>query len=100
MTERLIRTGALLATLALALAAAVPAAAQEQGQGQSQGEASFNTGLTHLRDGRADLAVEEFQSAVKADPKNPYFHKALGLSLRAPAELRPRRSPRCARRSS
>ena len=81
MTERLIRKGALLATLALALAAAVPAAAQEKGQGQSQGEANFNTGIAHLSGGRVDLAVEEFRRAVKADQKNPYFRKALGLSL-------------------
>ena len=43
-------------------------------------EARFNAGLTHLRDGRPKLALEEFQNAIKQDPKNPYFHKGLGLA--------------------
>jgi type IV pilus assembly protein PilF len=46
----------------------------------SDAEARFNAGLTHLRDGRPKLAVEEFQRAIKQDPKNPYFHKGLGLA--------------------
>jgi type IV pilus assembly protein PilF len=43
-------------------------------------EARFNAGLTHLRDGRPKLALEEFQNAIKQDPKNPYFYKGLGLA--------------------
>jgi Tfp pilus assembly protein PilF len=43
-------------------------------------EARFNAGLTHLREGRPKLALEEFQNAIKQDPKNPYFHKGLGLA--------------------
>src|SRR5688572_18652313 len=46
----------------------------------SDAEARFNAGLTHLRDGRPKLALEEFQQAIKQDPKNPYFHKGLGLA--------------------
>jgi len=46
----------------------------------SDAEARFNAGLTHLRDGRPKLALEEFQRAIKQDPKNPYFHKGLGLA--------------------
>ena len=46
----------------------------------SDAEARFNAGLTHLRDGRPQLALEEFQRAIKQDPKNPYFHKGLGLA--------------------
>ncbi len=44
------------------------------------GEARFSTGLMHLREGRFDLALEEFKKAVKSDPKNPYFQKGLGLA--------------------
>ena len=42
---------------------------------------SFNAGLNHLREGRPELAVEEFKKAVKQDPKNPYFQKGLGPGL-------------------
>jgi Tfp pilus assembly protein PilF len=47
------------------------------------GEARFNTGLMHLREGRVDLALDEFKKAVKADPKNPYFQKGLGQAYAA-----------------
>jgi len=50
-----------------------PATAQE-------GEVSFNAGLGHLRDGRADLAIEAFEDAIDEDGENPYFHKGLGLA--------------------
>lgn len=43
-------------------------------------EMSFNTGLTHLREGRPQLALEEFKKAVKGDDKSPYFQKGLGLA--------------------
>jgi superkiller protein 3 len=43
-------------------------------------EMSFNSGLTHLREGRPQLALEEFKKAVKGDPKSPYFQKGLGLA--------------------
>ena len=49
-------------------------------QANNDAEARFNAGLTHLRDGRPKLALEEFQSAIKQDPKNPYFYKGLGLA--------------------
>ena len=35
-------------------------------------------GLTHLREGRAELALEEIKKAVSQDDKNPYFYKGLG----------------------
>jgi tetratricopeptide (TPR) repeat protein len=41
-------------------------------------EASFNAGLNHLREGRPQMALEEFKRAVQKDGKNPYFHKGLG----------------------
>ncbi len=49
----------------------------------TDGEARFNTGLMHLREGRIDLALDEFKKAVKADPKNPYFQKGLGQAYAA-----------------
>ncbi len=42
------------------------------------GEVEFNSGLTHLREGRVDLAIESFKTAVNKDKKNPYFYKGLG----------------------
>ncbi|HXK12170.1 MAG TPA: tetratricopeptide repeat protein [Vicinamibacteria bacterium] len=68
-----IRTAALLVALAgPALAQSPPAA-----------ETRFSTGVMHLREGRVDLALEEFKKAVKEDPKNPYFQKGLGLAYAA-----------------
>lgn len=61
------------AVFVLALAGG-PAAAQSS----AEGETHFQTGLMHLREGRTDLALEEFKKAVKSDPKNPYFYKGLG----------------------
>src|SRR5687768_10592088 len=46
-------------------------------------ETFFNAGLSHLRDGRTDMALEEFKKAVRADGKNPYFYKGLGLAYAA-----------------
>ena len=45
-----------------------------------EAEMSFNSGLTHLREGRPQLAVEDFKKAVKGDSKSPYFLKGLGLA--------------------
>jgi Flp pilus assembly protein TadD len=47
-------------------------------QSPPEAEMRFSTGVSHLREGRVDLALEEFKRAVKDDPKNPYFHKGLG----------------------
>jgi Tfp pilus assembly protein PilF len=73
----IIRTSSVL--LASAVLAA-PAPAQQQ---NPEAEARFNAGLTHLRDGRPKLAVEEFEAAIKRDGKNPYFYKGLGLAYAA-----------------
>jgi len=51
--------------------------ARAQGPGMDA-ETLFNTGLNHLREGRTQDAVEFFKKAIKADGKNPYFHKGLG----------------------
>jgi Tfp pilus assembly protein PilF len=67
--------------LSLALVAVFPAA---RALAQStDGEARFSAGLMHLREGRVDLAIDEFKKAVKADPKNPYFAKGLGQAYAA-----------------
>jgi len=63
-----------LAVLVLVVLAA-PLAAQGV-----DAELLFNAGLAHLREGRPQLAVEEFRKAVKQDPKNPYAYKGLGLA--------------------
>jgi Flp pilus assembly protein TadD len=65
-----LRTG----ILSLVLATAAAAGAQ-----QDDGEAHFNSGLTHLREGRSTLALEEFKKAIKRNGKNPYFYKGLGV---------------------
>jgi len=79
ISRTLIRTRAAAAALAILLfplavlgdqAAAPPV----------DGETRFNNGLEHLRGGRLEMALEEFKSAVKQDPKNPYFYKGLGVA--------------------
>lgn len=54
----------------------LPAAAQLPVDAESR----FNLGVGHLRDGRIDLAIEQFQLAVKQDPKNAFFLKGLALA--------------------
>ncbi|MBI3932861.1 MAG: tetratricopeptide repeat protein [Acidobacteria bacterium] len=63
-------------SLALALVGPVPALAQAGPAADP--EIAFSVGLTHLREGRWQLALEELRKAVKQDPKNPYFQKGLG----------------------
>ena len=74
---RFIRPLHIAAALLLTLSATEAAA---QMPPSTDAEARFNSGLTHLRDGRPKLALAEFQGAIKQDPKNPYFHKGLGLA--------------------
>ncbi|MGE5126512.1 MAG: tetratricopeptide repeat protein [Betaproteobacteria bacterium] len=52
-------------------------------QSPAEAELRFSTGVMHLREGRVDLALEEFKKAAKEDPKNPYFQKGLGQALAA-----------------
>jgi Tfp pilus assembly protein PilF len=52
-------------------------------QSSPEAESRFSAGITHLREGRVDYAVEELKAAVKADPKNPYFRKGLGQAYSA-----------------
>jgi Flp pilus assembly protein TadD len=55
-------------------------------QSPPEAELRFSTGVMHLREGRIDLALEEFKRAVKEDPKNPYFQKGLGQAYAAKRE--------------
>ncbi len=52
-------------------------------QSPAEAELRFSTGVMHLREGRVDLALEEFKRAAKEDPKNPYFQKGLGQAYAA-----------------
>ena len=64
--------------------AATPALAQDSA------EESPSSGVMHLREGRVDLALEEFKRAVEDDPKNPYFQKGLGLAYAAERDWKKR----------
>jgi Flp pilus assembly protein TadD len=80
------RTAALpRVTLAVLLLTAPFALAQSS----PEAEMRFSTGVMHLREGRNDLALEEFKKAVKEDGKNPYFQKGLGLAYSAKREWKP-----------
>jgi Tfp pilus assembly protein PilF len=71
-------------TAALVVALAGPAlAGSALAQSPPEAEARFSTGVMHLREGRVDLALDEFKRAAKEDPKNPYFQKGLGLAYAA-----------------
>jgi len=73
--------------LAAVLSAASPAPARAQSSPEA--EMRFSTGVMHLREGRVDLALEEFKKAVKEDDKNPYFQKGLGLAYSAKRQWKP-----------
>lgn len=66
----------LVAVVGIGLLGFVPVALAQKGGNDA--ETRFAAGLVHLREGRAAMAVEEFQKAIKGDEKNPYFYKGLG----------------------
>ena len=49
----------------------------------AEAEGRFNVGITHLREGRVDLAIDTIKQAIKADPKNAFFYKGLGTAYAA-----------------
>ena len=49
----------------------------------AEAEARFNVGITHLREGRVDMAIDTIRQAIKADPKNAFFYKGLGTAYQA-----------------
>jgi tetratricopeptide (TPR) repeat protein len=77
----MIRPAAVLRLAVALLLPGLPALAQSS----ADAEMRFSTGVMHLREGRIDLALEEFKKAVKEDAKNPYFQKGLGLAYSAKA---------------
>jgi Flp pilus assembly protein TadD len=81
MTRRAFR----LSLLALAI---LPLGAPEaRGQAAAaDAELTFAAGLTHLREGRLENALDSFRKAVKQDPKNPYFYKGIGVAQAQLAE--------------
>jgi Flp pilus assembly protein TadD/predicted regulator of Ras-like GTPase activity (Roadblock/LC7/MglB family) len=81
----MIRPAALLRVTLAVLLPALPAFAQSS----PEAEMRFSTGVMHLREGRVELALEEFKKAVKEDGKNPYFQKGLGLAYSAKREWKP-----------
>jgi superkiller protein 3 len=80
MTELLSLRAVRIAAAAGVALALLPSAARAQSAKVSDSEASFNAGLTHLRENRPALALELFKKAVKEDPKNAYAYKGLGLT--------------------
>jgi Tfp pilus assembly protein PilF len=53
------------------------------GQGREDAETRFAMGVNHLREGRIDMALDDFQKAAKLDPKNAYVMKGLGQAYAA-----------------
>jgi Flp pilus assembly protein TadD len=92
------------ASLPLLVVAAVMAApapvAHAQGKAGSEAEITFNLGLTHLREGRLEEAIEAFKKAIKQDGKNPYIYKGLGVAYAQYADKCPATDTRCRTSSS
>ncbi len=85
VNEMKMRPAAVLQVTLAVLLPVLPAFAQSS----PEAEMRFSTGVMHLREGRVDLALEEFKKAVKEDGKNPYFQKGLGLAYSAKREWKP-----------
>jgi Flp pilus assembly protein TadD len=69
--------------------AILPGARPALAQSSPEAEMRFSTGVMHLREGRVELALDEFKKAVREDGKNPYFQKGLGLAYSAKREWKP-----------
>jgi Tfp pilus assembly protein PilF len=69
-------TSRLAIAILLFCAGTIPAAIAQS----PEAEMFFSAGLTHLRENRPQLALEEFKKAVKGDGKSPYFQKGLGVA--------------------
>lgn len=74
--------------LVLVLSPVLLVAGRAHAQTSPDAESRFRAGVTHLSEGRTELAAEEFKQAVKQDPKNPYFHKGLGQAYAAQNKLK------------
>lgn len=69
-------------SLAALLAFSVPALAQDP-----EAELRFNAGVRMLRDGFPGRALVELQAALKKDPRNAFYFKALGIVYSQLADL-------------
>lgn len=83
MTMRICRIGLRAPAVLALLWAGSPAL---RAQSPAEAELRFSTGVMHLREGRVDLALEDFKRAAREDPKNPYFQKGLGQAYAAKRE--------------
>jgi Tfp pilus assembly protein PilF len=72
------RTGALAALVLVTLSSGLRAQSFN-----TEAEARFNVGISHIREGRYDLAIDTIKQAIKADPKNAFFYKGLGTAYAA-----------------
>jgi Flp pilus assembly protein TadD len=81
--------------VALLIALAPVAQAWQAKAPNADAEITFNTGLTHLREGRTEMALESFKKAIARDPKNAYFHKALGIAYSQLADKCPPADSHC-----
>lgn len=66
----------LIAVAVIAAATALPIAAQEN----PEAELRFNAGVRMLREGMPERALSEIQEALKKDPSNAFYLKALGIT--------------------
>lgn len=82
-------------TLVALVVALATAAFATQNKNSAEAEITFGTGLSHLREGRTEMALESFKKAISRDPKNAYFHKALGIAYSQLADKCPPNDSRC-----
>jgi Flp pilus assembly protein TadD len=80
--KKTVRCSSVLAAMLLLSSATLLVAQQPK----LDGEARFNNALAHLREGRLEMALDEFKGAIKEDPKNPYFYKGLGVAYSSLAD--------------
>jgi type IV pilus assembly protein PilF len=69
------------------VALAVTFAGTASAQVKPDASATFNAGLAHLKDGRPEVALEEFKRAIKVDPKNALYYKGLTVAYAQLADL-------------
>jgi tetratricopeptide (TPR) repeat protein len=84
--------------VAMAVVLALPAGrllAQAKSGPASEAEITFNTALTHLREGRVEEALETFKKAIKQDGRNPYSYKGLGVAYAKYADKCAAKDDRC-----
>jgi len=80
-------------TLLTVLVLAGCRSSKEQEVQRLQARATYEQGLSHLKEGRVSLALASLQEAVRLDPAAPLYHNTLGIIflhyLAKPAEAQP-----------